>query len=323
MSGPYLRYAPLDLAIEFIDSHTEGEPTRLILSGAPGLPGETLAEKATAFQADHAAFRTGTILEPRGHAAIVGCLLLPPVEPGSIASLIFYNNRGALRMCGHGTIGAAATLVQMGKAMPGELIFDTPEGQVTAKVADDGCTVEIGNVVSRRWKEVMVKAAGYGPVTGDIAFGGNWFFLIGDSPVPVEPGNLRQLTDFTEAVRTALLEAQITGEDGGEIDHIEVFGPALAPGADSKSFVLCPGGEYDRSPCGTGTSAKLACLAASGSLAPGETWVQESIIGTTFGGRYEEAEGGIRPFITGRAFVTTSGTLQFHDSDPLRSGFQA
>lgn len=307
--------------VAFLDSHTEGEPTRLILDGIPDLRGGSLRDKALDFEARFSGLRTGLILEPRGHAAIVGCLLLPPESAEAAASLIFFNNCGVLRMCGHGTIGAAVSLVEMGKAQPGDLLFDTPEGPVAAHVAPDRHTVEISNVVSRRTAYgVTIEVPGYGAVSGDVAYGGNWFFLTANSPVPVTSAHIDDLTRYSLAVRDTLWEKGIGGPEGEEIDHIEVFGEPTVAGANSKSFVLCPGGEFDRSPCGTGTSAKIACLAADAKVAPGEVWVQESVLGTVFRARYEEAEGGVRPYVSGSAYVTARGELLFDDQDPIREG---
>ncbi len=305
----------------FLDSHTEGEPTRLILDGIPDLAGGSLREKALDFESRFSGLRSGLILEPRGHAAIVGCLLLPPESADAVASLIFFNNHGVLRMCGHGTIGAAVSLVEMGRAEPGPMLFDTPEGPVAARVDADGHTVEISNVISRRTAHnVAIEVPGYGAVTGDVAYGGNWFFLTANSPVPVASPHIDDLTRYSLAVKVTLWEKGIGGPEGEEIDHIEVFGEPTVAGAHSKSFVLCPGGEFDRSPCGTGTSAKIACLAADGKVAPGDIWVQESVLGTVFQARYEEAEGGVRPFVSGRAFVTARGELLFDPEDPIREG---
>lgn len=308
-------------AFQYLDSHTEGEPTRLILSGFPDLEGETLREKSLWFQEHCGGIRKGLLLEPRGFPAMVGCLLLPAENQDSAGSLIFFNNRGVLRMCGHGTMGAAASLAFMDRAEPGWVQFDTPEGSVKALIAEDGRTVEIANVISRRYvKDAIVDVPGIGPVRGDIAYGGNWFFLVEDSPVPVTADLIPNLTSWTMRVREALWHQGITGEDGQEIDHIEVFGKSPTKGIKSRNFVLCPGGEFDRSPCGTGTSAKLACLAADRKLKPGETWIQESIIGSSFSGRYQTAENGIHPFVSGRAFVTGQGELLFDNDDPFVEG---
>jgi 4-hydroxyproline epimerase len=309
--------------VTIIDSHTEGEPTRLVTAGLPELPGETLAEKAKSLREDHAPFMRGAITEPRGFEAIVGALLLPPHSPQAHHGLIFFNNLSTLRMCGHGTIGAAASLAQAGLAEPGEIIFDTPEGLVPARVEADLATVTIQNVPSHMAQEGLeVDVPGFGRIRGDLAWGGNWFFLA-PSPTALNLSQLSTLTAYSDALKRALWEMNAGGLKPGELDHIELIGPGSA-GTSGRNFVLCPGGEYDRSPCGTGTSAKLACLAAKGQLKPGDIWVQESVTGSRFEAWYEEGEdGAIHPFIKGRAFITLRGELEFHPDDPLRHGFHA
>jgi 4-hydroxyproline epimerase len=174
----------------------------------------------------------------------------------------------------------------------------------------------------RQAHQVSVDVPGAGRITGDIAWGGNWFFLVEDHPLALELRCVQQLTSIAWAIRRALRANGITGDGGQEIDHIELYGPPTAPGADSKNFVLCPGGAYDRSPCGTGTSAKLACLAADGKLAPGEVWRQESIIGSVFEASYRLDQGHVVPSITGSAFVTAESTLLLDPADPLCMGIR-
>ena len=158
-------------------------------------------------------------------------------------------------------------------------------------------------------------------ITGDIAWGGNWFFLIHGPPLPLTVDNIRSLSDAAQRVRDELNRQGVTGENGAEIDHIEFFGPPDSPRSDSRSFVYCPGGAYDRSPCGTGTSAKLACLAADGKLKPNIPWVQESIIGSRFTATYREgSRGQIIPEITGHAYVCSEGALIQQPDDPFRLG---
>ncbi len=307
--------------VRIIDSHTEGEPTRLVLD-VPDLLGNTLAEKAADFNTNHSGFWTGILLEPRGSEVLVGALLLQPSKPGTTAGVIFFNNVGVLGMCGHGTIGLVASLAYLGKLEIGDHVIETPVGDVFARLNDDG-SVTVRNVLSYRYKtDVSLTYSAQPPINGDIAYGGNWFFLVKNSPLPIEPWAMRGLLALSQLIKKALKAQSITGANGAEIDHIEVFGPPTRPDADSKNFVLCPGNAYDRSPCGTGTSAKLACLAADGKLAPGEIWRQESIIGTMFEASYELAEGGILPTITGRAYVTGESTLVFDENDPFRAGIQ-
>ena len=301
-----------------IDSHTAGEPTRVVISGFPDLGPGTIIERLETFRRDHDELRSAIVREPRGYDAIVGALLCEPTDPASAAGVIFFNNVGYLGMCGHGTIGLVRTLQHMGRIAPGIVKIETPVGEVSAELSDDGF-VSITNVHSYRYASgVTVEVDGIGAVSGDIAYGGNWFFLIADHPLQLDLANLAQLTDYTARVRTALADANITGEGGAEIDHIELFAPS--PNADSRNFVLCPGTEYDRSPCGTGTSAKLACLFADGKLKEGETWRQESITGTIFEGRLQRDGDKIIPIIRGSAYITAEVDLIFDKRDPLRFG---
>ncbi len=308
-------------AMRVVDSHTEGEPTRTIVEGGPDLGGGTLAARRAVFARDFDDLRRFAVLEPRGHAAMVGALLCAPQDPGCAAGAIFFNNVGMLGMCGHGTMGIAVTLAHLGRIGPGAHRLETPVGTVGFELLDRN-TVRIENVPSHRHlKDVAVEVPGLGRVVGDIAWGGNWFFLTEHAPCALEAANIPALTRAAAAIQAALLAAGLRGADGGAVDHIEIFGPP-APGADSRSFVLCPGGEYDRSPCGTGTSAKLACLAADGKLPPGTGWVQESIIGSRFRAEWRaDAEGRIIPTLTGRAFVTAEATLLRDPADPFRDGF--
>lgn len=296
--------------MKVIDSHTEGEPTRLVIEGGPDLGNGSLAERRERFAKHFDNYRKFAVDEPRGFDAIVGALLCEPVDKTCAAGLIFFNNAGYLGMCGHGTIGAAITLAHMGKIKPGLHHFETPVGIVGVNLlSTESATIE--NVESYRYLEdVSVDVDGYGKMSGDVAWGGNWFFLCKQLPFELSVANIPKLTGSAEALKAALVKTGITGKDGAEIDHIEFFGPPQAPDAHSRNFVLCPGGAYDRSPCGTGTSAKLACLAAAGKLGPGESWIQESVIGSRFEARYRLGQqGGVIPSITGRAYVTAEATL--------------
>ncbi|MGE0211537.1 MAG: proline racemase family protein [Parvibaculaceae bacterium] len=306
-----------------VDSHTEGEPTRLVLDGGPPLGKGPLSERRERFQREFDDYRRFITCEPRGVPAMVGALLCEPEDRSCAAGLIFFNNTAFLGMCGHATIGAAVTLAALKRIGPGLHRFETPVGVVTAELLSPNEAL-IENVESyRHLKAVTVEVPGLGPVTGDVAWGGNWFFLAERSPLALEIGNIPELTAKAKAVQAALKRQGITGDDGGEIDHIEFFGPA-AKGADSRSYVLCSDGNYDRSPCGTGTSAKLACLAADGKLKPGENWVQESIIGSRFTARYRPGpNGGVIPSLKGRAFITSEATLRREALDPFRNGIAA
>lgn len=308
-------------AIRVVDSHTEGEPTRVVIDGGPDLGPGSLADRLERFRAAHDDFRRSVILEPRGSDALVGALLVEPEDRTCTAGVIFFNNAGFLGMCGHGTIGVAVTLAHLGRIGPGRYRLETPVGTVAIDLLD-AHEVAIDNVPSWRHRAgVSLDVEGLGSIVGDIAWGGNWFFLVSTPPCDLVPGNIGRLTAAAEAVRRGLVGHRITGVDGAEIDHIEFFGPPQATDADSRNFVLCPGGAFDRSPCGTGTSAKLACLAADGKLAPGAAWVQESIIGSRFTAKYRRGDGGaVIPTICGRAYVCGEATLIRQPGDPFATG---
>jgi 4-hydroxyproline epimerase len=308
--------------VRVVDSHTEGEPTRVVVDGWPMPDGATMAARRDDLRQRMDHLRRGVVLEPRGHDAIVGALLTPPVEPGSAAGVVFFNDVGYLGMCGHGTIGVVRTLEYLGRLKPGDLRLDTPVGTVSARLDPDG-SVTITNVPSYRHAAgVELDVPGVGVVRGDVAWGGNWFFLVDYDAMPLVPDNIAELTRVTMRIRDALRARGITGADGGDIDHIELFAAAARPDADSRNFVLCPGAAYDRSPCGTGTSAKLAVLHARGELSVGQRWTQESITGSTFTGWLEERNGALVPHIRGRAYVTAEATLLFDAADPFRFGWQ-
>jgi len=305
-----------------IDSHTGGEPTRVVVSDGPDLGAGPLPERVQIFRERHDMFRSAIVNEPRGSDVVVGALLVPPTDPKCAAGVIFFNNVGYLGMCGHGTIGLMATLSYLGRIKPGAHRIETPVGVVTAHLGNDGL-VSVENVPSYRLaKDVRVDIAGHGPVTGDVAWGGNWFFLVGDHRQSLELQNVEALTDFTWRIREALARQGVTGRAGAEIDHIELFSPSPRTGVDSRNFVLCPGKAFDRSPCGTGTSAKLACLFADGDLKERETWRQESIIGSVFEGSIRRAGDHLIPTIRGSAYVTAESTLVFDPNDPFRAGIR-
>ncbi|MFN4156251.1 MAG: proline racemase family protein [Paracoccaceae bacterium] len=298
-----------------IDSHTGGEPTRVILTGGPDLGSGPLATRAARLATDHQAFRNAVCAEPRGQVAMVCALLVPPVDPACAAGVIFFDAAAVLGMCGHGTIGLAVTLFHLGRIGTGRHLIETPVGVVTVDVAD-AHSVTVTNVESRRiHKDLTVTVDGVGPVTGDVAYGGNHFFLVDPGPIAVTPGNIGPLTEFSIALRTAVLAQGIT------VDHVILYGPAESTEAHSRNFVLCPDDTYDRSPCGTGCSARLACLAADGQVAEGEEITQESIIGSTYRLSWRHGPaGGVIPSITGQAFVMAETTLIFDPADPFRNG---
>jgi 4-hydroxyproline epimerase len=312
--------------ISFVDSHTEGEPTRVVVGGAPAFAGRTVAEQAADFAANHDWFRSATVNEPRGNDVLVGAVLVPSADPAAAAGVIFYNNVGLLGMCGHGTIGVVRTLAHLGRVRPGVVRLETPVGTVEATLhasaPGEAPAVDVANVRSYVHRQGVVLALPGGrTVHGDIAWGGNGFFLCEDHGERVELGNLAELTRLSWEIRAALEEEELASIDGRPVDHVELFAHARDGANDSRSFVLCPGGAYDRSPCGTGTSAKLACLAARGELAPGAVWRQESVIGSVFEAWYAPApEGGVLPTVRGRAWITGEGTLVVEPSDPYRHG---
>jgi 4-hydroxyproline epimerase len=309
--------------IQVVDSHTGGEPTRVVITGGPDLGTGPVAARRDVLRDRHDDFRSAVVNEPRGSDVLVGALLCPPSDPSCTAGVIFFNNVGYNGMCGHGTIGLVATLAHLGRIRPGEHRIETVVGVVSARLHESGA-VSVRNVPSYRHAHgVRVEVPGHGPVVGDVAWGGNWFFLVEDHGQPLEPAHVDRLTDFTWRIRQALVQAGVTGKGGAEIDHIELFGPSPRPDVDGRNFVLCPGRAYDRSPCGTGTSAKLACLVADGKLRPGQVWRQESIIGSVFEGRMEAADGVLVPTITGEAFVTAEATLLLDPRDPFQKGIRA
>lgn len=307
--------------IMVVDSHTEGEPTRVVIDGWPQLDGaDMIARRAELTGAwDH--LRSAVVCEPRGHDAMVGALLMAPVTREAAAGVVFFNNVGCLDMCGHGLIGVVRTLEYLGRVQHRSVHVDTPAGTVGARIEDDG-SITIGNVPAYvHALDVSIDVPGLGMVTGDVAYGGNWFFITRLAEPALTLANAMQLVNVTRAIADSLHDAGITGTGGARIDHVELTADPETAAADALNFVLCPGGAYDRSPCGTGTSAKLAVLHARGEIAPGERWRQQSITGGLFTAWLEERSGVLHPFIRGRAWITGAAELRFDPSDPLRSGF--
>jgi 4-hydroxyproline epimerase len=309
------------LSIRVIDSHTGGEPTRLVLEGGPELGDGPLGERLQRFRDHFDAYRSAIVNEPRGSEPLVGALLVKPHRADCQFGVIFFNNVGYLGMCGHGMIGLIASLRHSGDLSAGVFKIDTPVGPVEAGLSSDG-QISVSNVVSYRTaRRVDVEVPGIGPVSGDVAWGGNWFFLVSDHDQIIGPQHVEALTDFAWRVREA-----VNAQGHPKVDHVELFAPSKKPGAHSRNFVLCPGKAYDRSPCGTGTSAKLACLAADGKLQEGDAWIQESLIGSTFVGRYrwlDRTKGQIVPTITGAAHVTAETLLRLDPQDPFCWGIRA
>ncbi|MEN9575138.1 MAG: hypothetical protein RL514_2993 [Verrucomicrobiota bacterium] len=305
--------------IQVIDSHTGGEPTRIVISGGPDLGGGGVADQLKVFRDQHDRFRSAVVNEPRGSDVLVGALLCPPADKSCVTGVLFFNNVGVLAMCGHGTIGLVVTLAHLGRIGPGEHRIETCVGVVTATLHPDG-SVSVANVPSwRKVKGASVQVPGLGKISGDVAWGGNWFFLVENHGLALDLKNVDQLTDVSWRIRQAL-----NSQGFPEVDHVELFGPPQS-GGGSRNFVLCPGKAYDRSPCGTGTSAKLACLAADGKLAEGADWIQKSILGTKFTGRFrwlDRAKGEVAPVITGTASVNSEATLLLNDNDPFCWGIR-
>lgn len=312
--------------IRAIDSHTGGEPTRLAIDVSLDLGAGTVAQRLAVLRSKHDWLRTALVNEPRASDVFVGGLVLPPSNPAAAAGIIFFNNVGYLGMCGHGTIGLASTLAYLGRIGIGTHTIETPVGDVALTLHESG-EASIRNVPSFKYRTASLKVPGIGTVTGDVAWGGNWFFLVKDHGLALALSKARELTAYAQAIRDALDASDIRGAGGAIIDHVELFGSPTVANAHSRNFVLCPGGAYDRSPCGTGTSAKLACLAESGELAAGHIWVQESIVGSTFRASYErvpQSDGqprhAIIPTITGRAFVNADLTVILNTDDPFALG---
>ncbi|KLU04789.1 4-hydroxyproline epimerase [Rhodopirellula islandica] len=302
--------------VKVLDSHTGGEPTRMVIDLEDTLAGPTMADRRLHLRQKFARLGAPIVNEPRGNDIIVGAWICQPVDPSCFAGVVFFNNVGVLQMCGHATIGVIATLAWQGKLTPGIHRMETPVGIIEVELHSDGKTVSFENVPSRRYQAaVRVKVSSSTSlandfVTGDIAYGGNWFYLVDDHGLDLELCNVDQLMAATLSIKAALREQGITGEGGAEIDHVELVGPSAH--ADAKNFVLCPGNAYDRSPCGTGTSAKVACLAAAGKLNVGQTFRQESITGSCFDASYRLDESGdVIARLTGSAEVIAETTLLF------------
>jgi proline racemase len=307
------------VSMKVVDSHTEGEPTRVVVEGWPEPAGATMAERRDDMRTRFDHLRRAVLCEPRGHEAVVGALLTPPVSDGSLSGVVFFDNAAYLGMCGHGTIGVVRTLQYLGRIQPGPVALDTPVGTVRADLSADG-SVTIENVPSfLHARDVALDVPGVGRVTGDVAYGGNWFYITRVER-RLEAAEIDEHTRVTKAIAAALRAAEVTGAGGAEIDHVILFGPSGRKDANGKNFVLCPGAAYDRSPCGTGTSATMAMLHGRGELAPGRPWRQESIIGSRFEGWLTERDGQLIPHVRGSAWVTGESTLRFDPRDPFRLG---
>ena len=309
--------------ISVIDSHTGGEPTRLIIAGGPDLGDGTIAERSARFGAEHSKLISAVIGEPRASDVFVGGLICEPSDEKYSTGIIFYDADGVLRMCGHGTIGTLVSLYHLGKIEPGSHLIETEVGTVEAMLLDRN-TVQFKNVPSwRSKKDATVEVPGFGQIVGDVAWGGNWFFLVKHCPIDLHVSNEAALIEFGSLIRDQLRTDGIAGDDGDAIRHIEIHGPSETANIDARNFVLCPGGAYDRSPCGTGTSAKVACLAADGLLKPGDVWRQESIVGSVFEASFERDGDDIIPMIKGTAYITGELELLLDPADPFCYGISS
>jgi proline racemase len=325
-----------------VDSHTEGMPTRVVTGGVGVVPGATMAERRRYLMSDLDQLRTLLMCEPRGHSAMSGAILQPPTRPDADWGVLFIEVSGCLPMCGHGTIGVATVLVETGMVAVTEPVtairLDTPAGLVVAEVAvrdDRAESVTLHNVAS--YVEVLdakVEVPGYGSVRLDVAFGGNFYAIVelaelGIEFVPSDPRERQRMLDAGLAIMEAVTEQvgpahpddpEITG-----CHHVYL----AAPGSDARrsrhAMAIYPGW-FDRSPCGTGTSARMAQLHARGELALGTDFVNESIIGSRFIGRLlgETSIGGrpaVLPAVTGRAWITGTAQYFLDPTDPFPAGF--
>jgi 4-hydroxyproline epimerase len=320
VSLPTRVQVPVQVPVQVVDSHTAGEPTRVVIAGGPSLGEGTLQSRIEILRSRYDSFRRAVLFEPRGSEVLVGALLCTPHHPTAAAGVIFFNDVGYLGMCGHGSIGLIATLAHLGRLASGAHRIETPVGMIAATLHPDG-EVSITNVPSYRYRSsVKIDVPEYGTMHGDIVWGGNWFFLVADHNLSLRVDNRAALMTAAAAVRHALETSGIRGEGGAVIDHIEFTGPAEDPANSGRNFVLCPGAAFDRSPCGTGTSAKMACLYADGKLTPGQTWRQEGILGTVFEGSIHVSNNVVTPTIKGSAYITAESTLLFDERDPFREG---
>ncbi len=323
-----------------VDSHTEGMPTRVITGGVEALPGATMFERRQWFIDNSDELRTLLMYEPRGHASMSGAILQPPTRPDADWGVLYIEVSGCLPMCGHGTIGVATVLVETGMVEVTEPVttirLDTPAGLVVAEVAvEDGAAkaVTIRNVPSfSHALDARVDVPGLGQVHYDLAYGGNFYAMVEleEIGLPFDRAEKQRLLDAGLAIMAAINEQnlpvhpenpQITG-----CHHVQL----VAPGSDAKhsrhAMAIHPGW-FDRSPCGTGTSARMAQLHARGELDLHTDFVNESFIGTTFTGRLVEetrlADGrtAVVPTITGRAWITGTAQYLIDPEDPFPAGF--
>jgi len=326
--------------IHAIDSHTMGEPTRVVVGGVPNIPGKTLPEKKAYLEKNMDYLRKAIMHEPRGHNDMFGSILVQPVSDEADIGIIFMDGGGYLNMCGHGTIGASTIAVETGmvpKVEPyTELTLEAPAGLVKVRATvENGKVKEITfrNVPAFLYKQdVKINVPEIGEITLDISFGGSFFAIVDAKQLGVKivPENATKLKDIGLKIRDIVnkeIEIQHpTLEHIKTVDLVEIYDEPTNPEATLKNVVIFGEGQVDRSPCGTGTSAKLATLYAKGKIKEGELFVYESIIGTMFKGRVVGTTkvgdfDAVIPEITGSAYITGFNTFVIDEDDPMKYGF--
>ncbi|MFM8735826.1 MAG: proline racemase family protein [Pirellulales bacterium] len=317
----------LPARLRVVDSHTIGEPTRVVVDEALvaglDLGAGSVRDRRDRFRERHDHVRRALVGDPRGVTAMVGVILVPPADPACRYGAFYINRVGYLDMCGHATIGLAVTLGALGAIEPGSFRLETPAG-VVAMTWHGGNEASFECVPPRRIAKGLSLSCDDGSrVTGDVATSGLWFFLCRDHGLPVEPAAIPALTARAWSIRRALEARGIAGDGGEVIDHVVLLGPPREPGNDGRAFVLCPDGAFDRSPCGTGTSALVGCLLDDGVLAEGATWRQESVLGGVYAASVRCAGSIVVPTVRGRAWLTAESTLHFTADDPYRTGVDA
>lgn len=322
-----------------IDAHTCGNPVRLVAGGGPQLDGATMMERRAHFLAEYDWIRTGLMFEPRGHDAMSGSILYPPTRPDCDVAILFIETSGCLPMCGHGTIGTVTVMIEHGLVrpkVPGLLKLDTPAGLVEARYEMQGdkvTHVRIRNVASYlHATDLSVEVPGLGELRFDVAYGGNFYAIVEPQPTfrdmeDLSTGDIQRLSPLIR--RLVNEKYEIVHRDNPAIkglSHVQWTGKPRHPQAHARNAVFYGDRGIDRSPCGTGTSARMAQLAARGDLKEGQDFVHESIIGSLFHGRVEAlttvgGAPGIIPSIQGEAWVTGLNTIFLYDEEPYTKGF--
>lgn len=330
---------PYQYQIKVIDSHTMGEPTRIIYDGFPKLKGNTMMEKKNDLMEHYDFLRTALMLEPRGHRDMFGALLTEPVHEEAHFGVIFLESNGCLNMCGHGSIGAAAMIVETGmvevKEPYTEVVLDAPSGIIRTKVhVVEGKAVEVSilNVPAFLYQQNQeIDVPGWGKIPFDISFGGSFFALVDTEKIglSLEIENVNRITELGMALLDRMkeeVEVKHPYLDITTVDLVEFYGPSKNTEANMKNCVIFGNAQVDRSPCGTGTSAKIATLYTKGELKIGQEFVYESITGSLFRGEVtKEVEVGgykaVIPQITGSAYITGINQYIIDEKDPLAYGF--